>query len=57
MGKTFYKDVWTPSLGEELQCGRAGNIHDLHAVAMNKPGIGIVGHVEREILLLAMYSY
>ena len=43
------KDIWTPFVGEELQCGRAGNIHDLHMVATNKPGTGIVGHVKREI--------
>ena len=34
-------------MGEELQCGCAGNIH---AVAMmNKLGAGIVCHVKREI--------
>ena len=42
-------NVWTLFLGEELQCGHAGNIYDLHTVAMNKPGTGIVGHVKREI--------
>jgi len=48
-GHHVYKDIWTPFLGEELQCCRAGNVHDLHAVAMNKPGTGTVGHVKREI--------
>ena len=48
-GHHVYKDIWTPFVGEELQCGHAGNIHNLHTVAMNKPGTGIVGHVKREI--------
>ena len=48
-GHHVYKTIWSPILGEELQCCReTGNIHDLHAVAMIKPGSGIVGHVQRE---------
>ena len=48
-GQHIYKEVWTLFLGEELQCGRAGDIHDLHTGATNKPGTGIVGHVKMEI--------
>jgi len=48
-GQHIYKEVWTLFLGEALQCGRAGDIQDLHAVATNKPGTGIVGHVNMEI--------
>ena len=45
-GQHIYKEVWTLFLGEEFQYGRAGDIYDLHAVATNKPGTGIVGHVK-----------
>ena len=47
-GHPIYKEVRTLFLGEVLQCGRAGDIHDLHVGATNKPGNGIVGHVKME---------
>jgi len=48
-GHHVCKTIWSPILGEELQCHQeTGNIHDLHVVAMIKPGTGIVDHVQRE---------
>ena len=48
-GTTFTSIFGLLFLGEELQYHRASNVHDLHTVAMNKPGTGTVGHVKREI--------
>jgi len=39
-GHHVYKDVWTPFWERNLSVG------NLYMVALNKPGTGIVGHVE-----------
>ena len=45
----MYKEVWTPSLGEELNCRRErDNKHDPKAVAVEKDG-RVVGHAPREL--------
>ena len=49
-GHHVYKAIWSSVLGEELQCHReVGNIHDLYAVSIVKPGTGVVGHIPRRI--------
>ena len=51
-GHHVYKDVWTPIIGEVLQCEKEeGNSHDLYAVAVKKLD-SIVGHVPRTISTL-----
>ena len=48
-GHHVYKDVWTPSLGEELCCEREpNNPRDKHAVKVVK-NTETVGHVPRAI--------
>ena len=48
-GHHVYKTIWSSALGEELQCHReVGNIHDLYAVSVIKPG-GVVDHIPRRI--------
>ena len=43
-GHHIYKCVWTPEIGEKLQCQiESYNIHDMHAVAVELDGVGIVG--------------
>ena len=49
-GHHVYKTIWSSALGEELQCHReVSNIHDLYAVSVIKPGIGVLGHIPRQI--------
>ena len=50
-GHHVYKDIWTPYPGEILTCKEElGNIHDLYAVAVRRPGDEItVGHVPQTI--------
>ena len=51
-GHHIYKEIWTPSIGEVLQCEKEeGNSHDLYAVAVKKLDL-IVGHVPRTISTL-----
>ena len=48
-GIYVYKDVWTPTIGEEVCCEReANNHHDQHAVKIVK-NTETVGHVSRAI--------
>ena len=43
-GHHIHKDVWTPEIGERLQCQiESYNIHDMHAVAVKRDGVSIVG--------------
>ena len=38
-GYHVYKDIWTSTRGEELQCQReTGNAHDLYAVSVTRRG-------------------
>jgi len=47
-GFHVYQAVWRPVIGEELPCVREeSNNKDRYAVAIMKPGVGIVGHVPR----------
>ncbi len=49
-GYHVYKDIWTPHIGEVLDCqAEPGNIHDLYAVVVKKPSGLTVGHVPRTI--------
>ena len=51
-GHHVYKDIWTPRMGETLQCLREeGNSKDRFAVAVYKD-LSIVGHVPRAISTL-----
>ena len=46
-GLHVYKDIWEPSIGEELVCSpQMNNPHDCYAVAVCKSGT-IVGHVPK----------
>ena len=48
-GHHVHKDVWTPTIGEELCCEREpNNPHDQHAVKVVK-NTETVGHVSRAI--------
>ena len=48
-GYHIYKEIWTPTINEELQCQReSGNIH---AVAIVKDKV-VVGHIPRKISTL-----
>ena len=47
MGHHVYKKIWTPYVGEQLDCQHEkGNTHDKHAMAIKKEAI-IVGHVPK----------
>ena len=49
-GHHVYKTIWSSALGEELQCHcEVGNIHDLYAVSVIKPGTDVVSHIPRQI--------
>ena len=52
-GHHIYKDIWTSSIGKELQCQRkVGNTHDIYAVLVVKTihrCNTIVGHLPRQI--------
>ena len=38
-GYHMYKEVWAPTIGEEIVCGQKwGNDHDRHAVSVHKEG-------------------
>ena len=49
-GHHIYKQIWTPTIGEELSVEYEGqrNQHDRFAVAVRKGGI-TVGHVPRDL--------
>ena len=48
-GYHVYQSVWTPTIGEELQCVREPtNIIDRYAVGVTKDG-KIVGHLPKKI--------
>ena len=48
-GHHVYKCVWTPRIGEQLQCKHEeNNSNDVRAVAIAKDGI-VVGHLPREL--------
>ena len=54
-GFHIYKDVWSPSINEELPTQQEhGNPADPHAVAIMKTG-AVVGHVPREISTFCWY--
>ena len=43
-GHHIYEDVWTPEIGERLQCQiESYNIYDMHTVAVKLDGVSIVG--------------
>ena len=44
-GYHVYKDIWTPTIGEEFVCRQEwGNDHDRHAVAVHGDGEDVFGH-------------
>ena len=48
-GHHVSKAFWTPTIGEVLNVAReSGNLYDSHAIATQKAGVGVVGHVPRE---------
>lgn len=48
-GHHIYKDIWSPVLGEELECTReSDNSSDPYAVAVKKAS-AIVGHIPKRI--------
>ena len=50
-GYHIYKDVWTPSVGETVNCEREGrNLEDPYTVALQNNGTITVGHIPRTIL-------
>ena len=52
-GYHTYQDVWTPVVGEHLQCIREGdNAEDRYAIAVTKDGV-TVGHLPRRISTLS----
>ena len=49
-GHRIYKDVWSPSLGEVLQCTpKFKNTKDRYAVAVVRRSRTVVGHIPRKI--------
>jgi len=49
-GYHVYQTIWSSRVGEQLECRcEDHNIHDMYAVAVMKPGIGVVGHLPRRI--------
>ena len=55
-GHHVYKDVWNPTVGEELEaCREPENAHDRHAVTLKKAG-EIIGHVPHELCKI-MYTF
>lgn len=54
-GHHIYKDLWTPTIGEELQTVQElDNHHDPFAVAVVKEGV-TVGHIPRDISRVCWY--
>ena len=54
-GITYYKQTWTPFLGEKLLIGiEEDNGNDARAVAILKGGI-VVGHLPRETARIVWY--
>ena len=52
-GFHVYHTVWTPVLGEELECKREfGNVVDRYAVGVHKSDGSLVGHLPRKISTL-----
>ena len=45
-GHHVYKNVWTPALGNELECRRGDNDFDRYAVAVLRRGV-VVAHLPR----------
>ena len=53
-GYHVYQDVWTPAVGERLQCVREeDNAEDRYAVAVTRDGV-TVGHLPRRISTLCL---
>ena len=51
----MYKELWTPTIGEELQTiQEQNNVHDRFAVAVVKEGI-TVGHIPRDMSRVCWY--
>ena len=49
-GYRIYKDIWDPSFGETVNCGReCRNSADRYAVAPQKADGAIIGHILRTI--------
>ena len=45
-GHHVYKNVWTPTLGDKLECRKGDNDFDRYAVAVLRRGV-VVGHLPR----------
>ena len=57
-GYHIYKEVWTATLGEQLQCRReTSNPCDLYAIAVVNNEDFIVGHVPRSVSTLCSLFY
>ena len=55
-GYHYYKDIWEPVIGEELECEREhGNIHDLYAVAVKQKSEVTVGHLPKKISVCSLF--
>ena len=53
-GYHIYQDVWTPVVGEHLQCVRVeDNAEDRYAIAVTKDGV-TVGHLSQRISTLSL---
>jgi len=49
-GYHVYQSIWNSRVGEQLECRcENDNIHNMYAVAVMKPGTGVVGHLPRRI--------
>ena len=56
-GHYVYKDIWTPVIGEELQCYMEDdNPHDRHAIKLVNKNNAIVGHVPRDLCKSCRYA-
>ena len=54
-GHHIYKDIWSPTAGEELACASENsNTKDPYAVAVTRDST-VVGHIPRNSRLLARY--
>ena len=48
-GFHVYGDIWTPNVGDLLDCEQeSGNLNDAYAVAI-KNGVNVIGHVPRKL--------
>ena len=56
-GHHVYKDIWTPVIGEELQCYMEDdNPHDRYAIKLVNKNNAIVGHVPRDLCKSCRYA-